>query len=85
VIGSVPVQVPLLAVNVWPSVVVPEIVGGAVLFGTTADAASPGPVTSPAATTAITEATATGIASNVRRLRGVLCLSGVIFNPLSVG
>ncbi len=77
-IGSVPVHVPLEAVSVWPSLVVPEIVGGAVLFGTAADAAWPGPVTSPAATTAITEATAIGMASNFRRRRGVLAVSRVI-------
>jgi hypothetical protein len=41
VIGSVPVQVPFAAVSVLPSSVVPEIVGGAVLSGATADAAEP--------------------------------------------
>jgi hypothetical protein len=39
VIGSVPVHVPFAAVKVDHSVVVPEIVGGAVLAGTAADAA----------------------------------------------
>src|SRR6476469_9242767 len=84
VIGSVPVHVPLLAVRVCPSVVVPEMVGGAVLFGTAVDAACPGPVTSPVATTAIADTTATGIASNFRRRRRVLALSCVICSPYLV-
>jgi hypothetical protein len=75
VIGSVPVHVPFEAVNTWPSVAVPEIVGGAVLFGTADEAAWPGPVTSPAATTATTDATAIGMASNFRLLRDVLAAS----------
>jgi len=69
VIGSVPVHVPLFAVSVCPSVVVPEMVGGAVFVGTADDAAWPGPVTSPATATAITEATAIGMASNFKRRR----------------
>ena len=32
-IGCVPVQVPALAVSVWPSCAVPEIVGSTVLTG----------------------------------------------------
>src|SRR4051794_33815629 len=84
VIGSVPVQVPLFAVSTWPSVVVPDIVGGAVLVGTTADAAWPGPVTSPATATATTDPTATGIASNRSLRRDGVAPERVMRPPLFV-
>ncbi|HYK13985.1 MAG TPA: hypothetical protein VEW70_08380, partial [Burkholderiales bacterium] len=61
-IGSVPVHVPRLAVRVFPSSAAPEIVGGAVLVGTTVAAASPDPVNRPAAATAASDARQSGIA-----------------------
>jgi hypothetical protein len=78
VIGSVPAHVPLLAVSCWPSVADPEIVGGAVLFGTAVAAACDGPVTSPAAMTAITPVAAVTRAMNFTVLRRVLADSGVM-------
>ena len=56
-IGSVPVHVPFAAVSVLPTSAVPEIVGGAVLFGTAAEAARPGPVSVAAAVTAAIDTT----------------------------
>ena len=47
-IGSVPFHEPRVAVSVLPTCVVPEIVGGDVFVGATAEAADPEPVITPA-------------------------------------
>jgi hypothetical protein len=64
----------LAADSVLPSAAVPEIVGGLVLLGALARAASPRPVTSPAATIAITTAIAAGTAARFSVTRLSLCV-----------
>src|SRR5579862_8259252 len=79
VIGSVPLQAPLSAVSVWPSWVVPEIVGGDVFVTLTVVAAAGVAAVATAVATEVTEIVPSALVAvtTTRRVLPMSCFASM--------